>query len=338
VLTIFTVCDKPISECENWKSVPCNIYDHCHASDKGLYSSYYISLRKSHKRSNAISPSPPIRTAPSLSTENASLELDPFQRIMKERLYTLNYNKGPFKPDDVPYSARRNVTKCRKCGWYSLFDHWNYTRQVNPYEKTAAYPACPSDWCHACGRVASKKDFGKRQSIPYKPVVGDVLLGTKDISFKIKAHDPRKIQSFSKYWEENKGSPNWEYNEAEMENDFFRHRIGKHPDIEMILHSIPVTKIDGIPESGSYVKGLTNQTNEPSISETEALILDRQSDLNLLRELLAFAQNGFDGLGLTTDATWNGSERKGVSACTVCSKILCCLFFSLLSESCASGD
>jgi hypothetical protein len=177
----------------------------------------------------------------------------------------------------------------------------------------AAFPPCPLDWCHACGRVASENDFEKDQSSPYKPVEGDVLLGSKEIPFKVKAHDPRKFEKFSKYWKENEGSADWEYDEAEMEYDFFRHRIGKRPTISMILLSIPVTKSDSIPDSGAFEQRVFCLT-EPSVNETEALLLDNQDDLKLLRELWPFVSDCFS-LGLDITASWNKSERKGVSGC-----------------------
>eukprot|EP00557_Chaetoceros_sp_GSL56_P014231 CAMPEP_0176484956 /NCGR_PEP_ID=MMETSP0200_2-20121128/4783_1 /TAXON_ID=947934 /ORGANISM="Chaetoceros sp., Strain GSL56" /LENGTH=414 /DNA_ID=CAMNT_0017881569 /DNA_START=147 /DNA_END=1388 /DNA_ORIENTATION=+ len=237
------ICDKPVSQCENWSSEASSLNSHCHASDKGTHCFYYKALRDSYKRGKTITPTPPLRT----NGINGDRLFDHLGRLVNNYNSPLAQTKavrggGPFSPDDEVAKTDRDLTKCRKCGWYNLFSHLNYTRSLHAYHTGSSYPTCPLDWCHACGRVASERDFEKCQSEPYEPVEGDVLFGSREIAFKVKAHDPRKFEKFSKFWKDHEGSPEWEYDEAEMEYDFFRHRIGKRPTLSMILMSIPVTK------------------------------------------------------------------------------------------------
>ena len=60
----------------------------------------------------------------------------------------------------------------------------------------------------------------------------------KLITFRIKARDPRQISPFHKNWEPHGTS--WVYNETEMEEGFFHHRIGEYPKLCMILGAILV--------------------------------------------------------------------------------------------------
>jgi hypothetical protein len=160
--------------------------------------------------------------------------------------------------------------------------------------------------------VASERDFGKTQLKPYKPSVGDVILGEKMFHFTIKAHDPRKFRDTGKYWKRNEGKPEWVYDEVEMEEDFFRHQIGKKPTIESVLQAVPV--LNEVPEyNGDVRKGRQYQTSKsPAITEANALLLETKSDLNLLHELYLLDASNF--IGLRTCAEWNKELRKGVSA------------------------
>jgi len=120
---------------------------------------------------------------------------------------------GPFSPSDTVAQSDQNLTACRRCGWFNRFFHRNFRYY------TRLHPTGFLDWCQACGRVASAKDFGKNQSEPYQPRAtgGDVLLGTREIPFPIFAHDPRKMYQYADKWK----SEQWEYNEAEMKYDVF---------------------------------------------------------------------------------------------------------------------
>jgi hypothetical protein len=317
----FLVCDKLASECKNWSSTTFSADDHCHASDKGSSGLFYKNLRESLKRGRTITPTPPGTSGTILERllrDAAAHEVDRLvNNVSSPRAYSGASNliaKGPFKPDDVTAKKNKMLTKCRKCHYYNKFDHQNFTKVVQGAIK--AYRTCPQDWCHACGRVASVKDFEKEKSVKYNVDVGDILLGTKTIPFTVKAHDPRKFEDVSKYWKENEGSPKWVYDEAEMENDFFRHRIGKQPTLAYILTSIPVTEDDSIPQEGKLQQSYSwnsSSGGKPSLSETEALLLENKSDLKLLREMYSFTYSEPDTLGLTLTAQWNKTQQKGVS-------------------------
>ena len=171
------------------------------------------------------------------------------------------------------------------------------------------------DWCKACGRVCSEKDFEKTQSSPHTPLIGDIKLGTKTIPFRIKARDPRKIVPYKEYWE--KFGSSWVYNESEMKEDFFRHRIGKHPDLRIILGAIPVVTEDKIPDEGTII---TTYEYDPTIwkplaNETEALLLNGQNDRVLFEELHQFHSSCPDesSLSFTLEAKWDKDGEKGVS-------------------------
>ena len=219
--------------------------------------------------------------------------------------------RGPFKPDDATARENTELTKCRKCAWFNKFDHRNFTVLSSHLRRVGT-----DDWCHACGRIASVRDFGKKQSTPYQPELGDVSLGSKQISFGIKAHDPRKIEDFKKNWEEHEDtSDKWTYNDTEMEEDFFRHRIGKNPCLDRILLSVPVVAADSIPETAKVITSnyaaIIDRSN-PAANETEALLLENDADLTLLRELHEFCEYN-DVLGMILRAKWDKVQRQGVS-------------------------
>lgn len=313
------ICDKPVSECKNWSSKSFNDNDHCHASDKGLDSAYYKNLRDKIKRGVVVTPSTSATAStPSideLPTSQTSHEFpNNIQTYSQHSIY-----RGPFKPDDV--NAKRlkgHCTKCRRCGWYYKYDHNNFSKIIgvdeNGIRTRKTNMTGVQDFCKACSRVVSHEDFEKEQSKEYKPTVGVISLGRRRISFKLKARDPRKCESTKKFWDEFEGtSSNWEYNEADMEEDFFRHRIGRRPLLRHVLNAIPLVKPDSIPESSS---------SEVSQTETEALILENQNDLSILRELERFDKNwglndanlgGATPLEMNISADWNTAKRSGVS-------------------------
>ena len=217
------------------------------------------------------------------------------------------------------------------------------------------------DWCHACSRVASTRDFGKEQSDPFKPKVGHVLvnIGNGDaggdagagasassrvIGFRIKGRDPRKIEKTKKYWDEfgestsadndkataTASSNKWKYCEAEMEEDFFKHRIGKNPTIRHILLAIPTVTDDSIPETGYVAGDPYGSDTRPAANEGEALLLGYDGDgdgddddddnnkrvdgdMRVLRELNAFVEIAGvpSPIDLNIQAKWNKTTRRG---------------------------
>lgn len=105
------------------------------------------------------------------------------------------------------------------------------------------------------------------------------------MEFRLKAHDPREIDKYSDRWEQEE----WTYNETEMEQELFEHRLGESPALEMILASMPITTQDKIPSDGKQHQAYQTYTGvaatEASLSETEAVLVDNHGDSLILKEL-----------------------------------------------------
>ena len=50
------------------------------------------------------------------------------------------------------------------------------------------------------------------------------LLGTKEIPFTIKAHDPRKMKKYNKNWKDLAKDCGWKYNQSKQKEEVFLHR------------------------------------------------------------------------------------------------------------------
>lgn len=301
------VCDKPASECTSWGTAgQANYSSHCHASDTGNDARIWKNKRNNAKNGGAaamrLPPQPPRRpliAAPRTQGPHGS---------------------GPFPPDNTLAASSRNLTQCRKCGWYNRFPHRNFTANAHDYSwMHKSNPVGHLDWCHSCGRIASVRDFGKVQSRPYSRTTGDVFLGEKVIPFTIVAHDPRQMEKYKDQYEANEGTdPKWTFSEQEAEEDFFRHRLGEYPRIEMILESISV--LDKIPKNTSNAEKETfkihytsdfekDGTDDPGYDpdnydedgyreetlsfdvnpdECEAIVLENPGDVALFEELHGF--------------------------------------------------
>jgi hypothetical protein len=176
-------------------------------------------------------------------------------------------------------------------------------------------------WCHACGRVASEKYFGKDQSKASVSRPGDIRLGSRTMNFRLHSHDPRQMSKFAGNWAENKGKLEWTYNEHEMEEELFRHRFGKRPTLSTILASIPVVAPDQIPKDGEGWGASCLRDKMASASETQAILLDDPNDTVVLQEIQRNACTFGDGARtyhhdhLSGDITahWDSHQRKGVS-------------------------
>jgi hypothetical protein len=224
---------------------------------------------------------------------------------------------GPFEPNKYevgsPYVMNNMLIQCRKCKWWNKKKRNMSFRQVNA-----------SDWCQACGRVAQVDDFFKAQSAKYTPKKGDLDLGKRNISFRIKGRDPRKIQPFDKNWKKYEGKEEgWDYDEDEMKSDFFRHRVGPRPSTTALLQSISILEESKIPDSGRVsitheIRGARTPKEEVSGFETEALILDNPNDMMILEELNQYTRRfhefGPSVLGMDLQAKWDKSSQTGVSA------------------------
>lgn len=297
--------------------------NHCNATDKGDTAYFYKELRRLVKSRLTITPSPHSgrnETSQHPGDGVRSRNLDGvFQRLADEhplRNDPSPSQKGPWDPtlgDSMNRSGllKGLLTQCRRCSYFNKFDHLNYTKVLHLGKKS--YETGPQDWCHACGRVASVNDFDKNQLKKYNPSLGDVYLGEKIIPFTIKTHDPRKFRDTGKYWMRNAGKPEWIYDEVEMEEDFFRHHIGKNPTLLSILQAVPVR--DKVPDyTGDLRKETTFRSiNSPCITESDAFLLENKPDLNLLLELYHLHDKS-NCVGCETHAEWSKDTRRGVSS------------------------
>lgn len=267
-----------------------------------------------------------------LHNSSEAIDYTDYTQFSQHRSYYDKQKYGPFDPNNATVRRDRCLTKCRKCGWYNYFKHKNFTametyteykeddngvRRPITKRKKVMNDTGIIDWCKSCGRVCSDKDFGKTQSEPYTPNKGDIKLGTKSIPFRIKARDPRKITPFDKNWE--KHGTSWVYNETEMEEDFFHHRIGKNPNLRMILGAIPVLAEEKIPDEGVanykvnyYGSDFRSGTTKRQVlaSETEAILFDGQNDRILFEELNQFTDK--ESLAYSFEAHWDKESKRGV--------------------------
>jgi hypothetical protein len=252
-------------------------------------------------------------------------------------VFHIHYGTGPFPPLKEESGLPSYITQCRKCKWLNKFEHKNFLfdrlvasgRRVGLRKKARWYylqstcdeihPTGYLDWCHACGRVASERDFRKVQSQPYVPSPCSIYLGTREIDFRLKAHDPREMDQFRKKWEEQK----WTHDETEMEQELFEHRLGKFPLLEMIVASMPITTNDKIPKDGRSINSLAGRKAMASLSETEAVLIDEHVKGLILKELCKACPQF--GMARSNDSTntqyidgditgaWDRNTRKGVS-------------------------
>ena len=137
--------------------------------------------------------------------------------------------------------------------------------------------------CGACGRIADDKDLGpKEQSIAYKPSVGnptqDLWLGTKEISFRLRIRDPRKISRYAAKWRENGGQPGWIYDEAAHEEEIFLHRFGSRPTLSRMISSLVRDDDKAGPKN-------TTIATSSSGFEKEIVVLENPLDKVLFQEL-----------------------------------------------------
>jgi hypothetical protein len=237
-------------------------------------------------------------------------------RMMQERRddYGFHNKKGPFAPDDAILKEAKPaalLTQCRKCNWHSRLQKSTPTSAIGS-----------GDWCHKCGVVICEDRFGKQQcSSPYKNGNADILLGERIIPFTIVAHDPRDFDKFKDAWTDtDKSSSALTYDETEMEDDTFRHRLGKRPMLKNVLDCIPIVEKEKMPKSG-HVSGLPTGSqygsDDAAAEETEGIVLENRYDLQLLQVLAR--TDGFREYGDPIDgdivASWDKTSRSGVSSC-----------------------
>ena len=223
---------------------------------------------------------------------------------------------GPWPANDAVDKEEWGVVQCRHCSYLfrSPFRHG---------------PTSCSHWCGACGRVGAESYLNKSSGYPFpdKAVKAQryTFLGTRTFSFRLRAHDPRKMNEFAKYWKENEGSAGWNYCEKEMEQELFDHRFGSHPTLKMLIASTPIVDEDQIPIDGSRIvtRDLPSSSSPclTGAADTEAILWDRQAVTlcQAIRETSPSFGNResrsadvFDELDGDISATWNKEERQGV--------------------------
>lgn len=335
------VCDAPAKDCKSWTTRSGDRPEdwHCLASDSGVNACTWKNLRDANKsgQERSASSSGPDAARAAHRLLQALEALNPGQEHVTgntlqnglEDLYrsgpstrpnsssTLSISNtfvggsGPYPPENAAASRSSILTKCRKCSWFSRFEHANFTRMKTltvrsrrtGVTRSISYPLLYAtghlDWCHACGRVASEKDFQKNQSQKYTPAQTDFFLGEKVMKFRIRPHDPRKFDDFKEMWNEKEGkSPEWTYSEADMEEDTFNHRLGEFPTMPMIMSSLPIVAENDIPTTGYVVTSKSSGTsyswNDPRVAanETEAVLLESRNHRALLEELNLFGTVG----------------------------------------------
>ena len=301
--------DVPAKECKSWANGTSHLENHCHANDTHQHSDYWKQRRQLVKAQK--------EAGQGSNNTNDSNHL----------AANLKYGPGPFPPTDTRAAQDPNLTQCRKCQYYNRFFHRNFTR----YKRL--HPTGFLDWCMKCGRVASHRDFAKQQREPIMEQPGDVCLGKKLVSFRIKPHDPRVMKRYQDSWEEHEDE--WTFDEDEMREDLFQHRFGERPTLAMILQSIPIVKEDDMPIDGStylypsryeysYASTYTNSAADrmyedhcgpkkdlfqywlhddwlhdeeenkvASADETEGIILEKSVDILLFRQLRHFERHGY---------------------------------------------
>lgn len=331
------VCDAPAKDCKNWTTSSGDRPEdwHCLASDSGVNACTWKILREANKSGEKRSSSSSgadaahrlLQALEALNPRQEHVSGNTLQNRLED-LYrsgpstttnssstpsisnTIVVGSGPYPPENAGASSSPVLTKCRKCSWFSRFEHANFTRtktlnvrsRRTGVTRTISYPHLHAtghlDWCHACGRVASEKDFRKNQSSSYSPAQTDFFLGEKVMKFRIRSHDPRKFDSFKEMWNQRGGkSPEWTYSEAEMEEDTFNHRLGEFPTMAMIMSSLPIVAENDIPTTG-YVpreaSGSSYSWNDPGVAanETEAVLLESRNHRALLEELNLFGTVG----------------------------------------------
>jgi len=215
--------------------------------------------------------------------------------INRQHTLERDLGPGPFAPDHEAVVKDQSLSKCRHCGWFS---------RPSDYSQTLS-----DDFCHACGRIAHEKNLGNGDGVLYKPKSEDFLLGTKEIAFRLKTHDPRKLSKYLNRWSEKEGQPGWDFDESAHMEDLFQYLVTSSPSLTRILPRI----------------GVEDPETTESWDYSGCIILDDPVDLIFLREIKrnssdfggkppawrsssrwAFAEGDIR-------ATWDPTTQKGVS-------------------------
>ena len=281
------VCDIKAKDCLQWEGV------HCHAEDTGPRANIWKALRKAKAQGRSGgSASASTDSAASMAARVAALRAqlrmhrngghnhnnhtnidNTTNRTIQIGSKSYKAGAGPFEPEDAVAQKDPNLTQCRRCEWFNRFFHRNFRQ----YRKL--HPVGFLDWCHSCGRVASEKDFGKKQSKAYNKRAGgsDVFLGERIIPFRLFCRDPRKMPRYADKWNKYRTIKNvedldprttaakWVFRESDMQADLFRHRFGERPTARMVLESIPIVEPDKIPTTGAFCQRIEKSKYESEL-------------------------------------------------------------------------
>jgi hypothetical protein len=235
----------------------------------------------------------------------------------ERRLHSLStYGEmGPFAPNHTDAQQDETLAQCRHCQWYFRFpEAVKHNNDSSPSRTdTDRKLACSADWCLRCGRVAVEKDLEKNQAIPLtlsRPNSWNedyFLYVTKDIPFTVVAHDPRLFCRYREAWIR---LPN--YDEEVHQNEVFFHRLGKSPMLKSLLSIMAIRGENG--HTNIRNTGVDKITDD----DTDAILLEKENHYLLFNFLTEKVEaTGFGKIDI--DASWNKSNKSGVSILIECS-------------------
>jgi hypothetical protein len=202
------------------------------------------------------------------------------------------FGRGPFEPGHAQASADPvNYPACVKCRWHNRRGavHQNQPDKLR---------------CLKCGRITNSAQ-GLKRGGTHKSKRTDYFLGTKIVRFRIIPTDVRSLDEYRSSWLlADKTDPAWKYDEGDMQEDIFIHRVGSNPTASSILKLVSEWDTDKLREK-----------NE------EGIVLDNPNDIPLLRvmEREQFGMrsvSGFTGVRSyygDIKAKWQKDQRLGVS-------------------------
>ncbi len=313
------VCDCPVKDCKNWYSSTSTSPEdnHCCASEKERSWEKMRSRAKSQASISGFY----RENLPYYNSDEESEDMDesengdenpPYHlprilfdqwREQRERRRNSTYVlAGPFEPDHPDAPRNNELTKCRHCSWFSRL-------------RLGRLVPSSDDWCKVCGRVASEADLEKKQVAPANNTseeaqAGTYLLGEKEISFRIKAHDPRLFDEYKTKWQENSSDNSaWHYDQADRDEEVFLHRIGRSPTFDNIQRIFPHVANENIPDK---IDGSNPRPNNER-DGTDAIIIEDPREQNLVYGLsgLFISDSNLDSPCLKIAATWDKTSRKG---------------------------
>ena len=155
------------------------------------------------------------------------------------------------------------------------------------------------------------KDLEKQQASPPigKQLEESYIFGHKEISFRVKAHDPRLFDAFKKNWEDDYQSrTEWHYDEAEREEEVFLHRIGTSPRLRNIMKMIPHVAEGKIPLSSDDIETIGRDLYAKR-DVTDAILIENSKDVQLIS--LLGSLDGSSNRWSDITATFDTNSRKG---------------------------